>query len=216
MEVQGNKYLSEETHKELIKIIRKYLNLYKSLHFIDPAVASEFKKKQELYHLYQSKENKNEHSGNCCESKLNHQSTIFDLTLVFIPKDKQNNIEKNLSELLSTFFYEVNIVDLLENMNEKYEKIVRSGINSGLILDDDTEKQLIHRLMLEGVPHYLSEKLRKKLISYEESISEAPMLLAHPSGVHNQDLLEFLPSKNLEMLIKNNFTHIDNKFYSNM
>jgi hypothetical protein len=121
-----------------------------------------------------------------------------------------------LSEVFSYFFYESNIEELLDSMNQKYEKIVVSGLNSGLVLDDDSEKQLIHRLMLEGVPHYLSEKLRKKLISYEESISEAPMLLAHPSGVHNPLLLEFLPSKNLEQLIKHNHTYIDNKFYPDM
>jgi hypothetical protein len=74
MELKSTKILSEEKYTDLIKIIRKYVNLYKSLHLIDPAIASEFKKKQELYH---SKENSKEHSGNCCESKLNNHCIIF-------------------------------------------------------------------------------------------------------------------------------------------
>ena len=74
----GNNNLNEKQAKELKKTIKKYVNLYKSLHFIDPAIAAEFKKKQEFYfsEVHNSK-NKNSHQhmgGGCCGSKINNKS----------------------------------------------------------------------------------------------------------------------------------------------
>ena len=73
MEEKSFKRLEEENHKELINILKRYVNLYKSLHMVDPAIAAEFKKKQEAFHKI---ENSHEHSGNCCESKLNNHSML--------------------------------------------------------------------------------------------------------------------------------------------
>jgi len=105
-----------------------------------------------------------------------------------------NNIEKVLDEIYSEFFYEDNLAETIETLTEKFERIVSSGKAQGMILDKQAEKDLTHRILLEGVPFVLLTKLKAKLKKYEESISEQPMLLAHPSGVENHDLLRIFPS----------------------
>lgn len=71
MENNNKQILSDSNYKDLIKIIKKYVNLYKSLHLIDASLASEFKKKQETFH---KKDSNKDHSANCCESVVNNQS----------------------------------------------------------------------------------------------------------------------------------------------
>ena len=127
-----------------------------------------------------------------------------------------NNIEKNLKELYDTFYYQSNIEELLSFLNSKFESVTQSGLKEGLSLDEETERMIIHRMMIEGVPFYISDKLRKQLLSYEGSISEQPMLLAHPSGVKNQDLINFIPSEKVKELINEDYSIINRKFYPDL
>jgi hypothetical protein len=127
-----------------------------------------------------------------------------------------NNIEKNLFEFYQSFYYESNLEDLLNFLNSKFENITKSGIKDGLVLDAETEKQLLHRLLIEGVPFYISDKLKTKLKNYEESISEQPMLLAHPSSVQKKELINFISSNNISELIKNDYCFINSKIYPHM
>jgi hypothetical protein len=127
-----------------------------------------------------------------------------------------NNIEKNLYEIYETFYYQSNLEKLLEYMNEKFTRITKQGLKDGLNLDPDTERELVHRVMLEGLPYYIQEQLRNKLKEFEESISEQPMLLAHPSGIENKDLLGYIESKYVADLVKNNYVAIDTKLYQEM
>ncbi len=126
-----------------------------------------------------------------------------------------NNIEKNLHEYYSTFYYPKNIEELLLYMNSKYQNIVDSGLKSGLQLDSESEKQLLHRLIIEGISYFIADKLKKKMLSYEESISEQPMLLAHPSGVTNQDYLNFVNSSKLKELIEEGYC-VNEKMFTHM
>ncbi len=75
--------LSSENSKSLIKIIKKYINFFKILHFIDPVIATEFQKKQEYFlsKLHkdpksQKKDESHSHnqSGGCCNHKINNKS----------------------------------------------------------------------------------------------------------------------------------------------
>ncbi len=116
-----------------------------------------------------------------------------------------NNIEKNLYEFYEKFYYVDNLEELLLFLNQKLENITKSGEKEGLFLDQESEKQILHRLMIEGVSFYIGDKLKKKLLTYEESISEQPMLLAHPSSIKNEDLIDFIDSENLRKLIENDY-----------
>ena len=70
---------------QLIVNIKKYVNLFKALHHIDPAIAAEFKRKQDHFHSIkhreknEKKEKKHQHetgetSTGCCGSKINSKS----------------------------------------------------------------------------------------------------------------------------------------------
>jgi hypothetical protein len=80
--MENNKYiLAKDLSKNLIKILKIYANLFKVMHMIDPALASEFKKKQDSYYKekHKNKEHKHNHKENqvsCCEGKLNNKSKI--------------------------------------------------------------------------------------------------------------------------------------------
>jgi hypothetical protein len=268
--------LDKNTKDALIGVIKKYVNLFKAMHHIDPSIAAEFKKKQDHFHSIKHKEKENKHnhghieenSGGCCRSKINNKSklrNIFDICvifyhffhflkflpifmhffdflhlfvfsqffhiyfifftnfqhcpkflLVYIPKDHMNNIEKNLHELYESFYYQSNIDELLNYLNSKFENITKSGRKDGLILDPETEKQLLHRLLIEGVPFYICDKLKTKLKNYEESISEQPMLLAHPSSIKKDDLINFISPDKISEIVKNDYCVIDKKVYPNM
>lgn len=203
--MQNKNVLQEEEYKQLKKNLKKYINLFKAVYLFDPSLAAEFKRKNEQCHNTSHKEKMH---GSCCANKID--------TKIYIPKDKMNNIEKNLSEIYSTLFYESNLNDMLTFLSEKFEKITKSGIKDGLILDKDSEKDLLHRLLLEGIPYFIFEKLKLKLKQYEESISEQPMLLAHPSGVQNQKLINLIEPNYIKQLVENNYITIKEKIYDTM
>jgi hypothetical protein len=127
-----------------------------------------------------------------------------------------NNIEKNLYEIYETFYYQANLENLMVYMNEKFSRISNKGMKDGLILDPDSERDLVHRIMLEGLPYYIQEQLRNKLKAFEESISEQPMLLAHPSGIENKDLINYIESKYVAELVKNHYVVINENLYPEM
>jgi len=73
-----NKKLEKEDYLSLVKVIKKYSNLFKVLYQLDPAIASEFKKKQEAFydnsHNHEhNHNNENERQSSCCGS-LDNQS----------------------------------------------------------------------------------------------------------------------------------------------
>jgi len=75
------KKLEQDDYKALAKVIRKYSNLFKVLYQLDPAIASEFKKRQEAFHdeseknhSHSTTDNHTHSSGSCCGS-IDNQST---------------------------------------------------------------------------------------------------------------------------------------------
>ena len=180
--------LNEEEYISLIKVFKKYTNLYKIFYHVDPAKSAEFLKKQEYYHSqnHKCKKEKNHDDHHAC-NKLERK--------MYIPKGEMNNLEKVLDEITTTSFYKGNFEELIAFFAEKFDKIVNSGIKDGLSLDEKTEKDLLHKFLLEGVPFYFTNKLKQKLKSYEESISEQPMLLAHPSSITKKELLNMIQPK---------------------
>lgn len=136
--------------------------------------------------------------------------------IVYIPKDKLNNIEKNIYSIHESFYYPSNLNALLLFLEAKYTKILSSGLQQGMTVNKESERELMHRLLLEGIPFYISSLLKTKLKQYEESISEQPMLLAHPSSVNDKSMLNFIPKQNIEEIIKSNYTVIPNKIYTDL
>jgi len=106
--------------------------------------------------------------------------------------------------------------ELIEYLSNKFEKITKSGFRDGLNLDEDSERELIHKLCLEGVPFYILEKIKSAMKKFEESISEQPMLLAHPSGIKNNDLIQILESYLISNLVEKNYFIKDKKLYYNI
>lgn len=102
---------------------------------------------------------------------------------------------------------------MLEFLKKKFEKITNAGLKDGLKLDEDTEKDLIHKLCLEGTPFFIFEKIKTSIKKYEESISEQPMLLAHPSGITNKDLINFLNPSLISDLVEKHYFYKDEKLY---
>jgi hypothetical protein len=189
MKEETNNEITEKQYKSLIKVFKKYTNLYKILYYIDPAKSAEFLKKQEYYF---TKANKNEKEKVHNHDHDHHEGCNKLERKMYIPKEEMNNIEKLLDEIATTSFYKGNFEEVLQFFSDKYDKIVQAGQKDGLGLDEKTEKELLHKFLLEGVPFYFTNKLRQRLKSYEESISEQPMLLAHPSSVTKKDLINLI------------------------
>ena len=124
-----------------------------------------------------------------------------------------NNIESNLNEIYEEFYYHRNIEKLLIYLNDKFERITKKGLKDGLTIDADSEREIIHKLLLEGLPYYINELLKIKLKSFEESISEQPMLLAYPNSIKNKNLINFIEPEYISSLIKNHYVYIDSKIY---
>ena len=190
-------------------IIKSYVNLKKVIYHIDKAISEEFNNKQ---NAYASKEHSN-HKGGCCgESELNYK--------IFIPKDKMNNVEKNLSEIYEKFFYDDNLLKLTTYLNDKYKSINIKAKRDGMCMAVDDERDFIHNLLKEGVNFYLCSKLKNQLREFEESVSSAPMLLANPGSIEKDlrnDLLNCLPSNSIDDLLKKSISIIDaNIFKSNI
>lgn len=80
-------------------------------------------------------------------------------------------------------------------------------------LDKSTERDLIHKICLEGIPFYILEKIKFAVKNFEGSISEQPMLLAHPSGIKKKELISYLESSSIDSLIKNDYFFADKKLY---
>ena len=210
------KKFEQEDYKSIVSIIKKYANLFKVLYQLDPAIASEFKKKQEAYYEINQKSHTHSHSSH--EQQTHTQSSCCGTidSQIHIPKDKMNNVEKILHEIYSEFFYEDNLAKAIEMLSEKYDRIIISGKSQGMVLNKESEKDLIHRIMLEGVPFVILSKLKERLKTYEESISEQPMLLAHPSGVENNDYLNMLPSSLVKELLEKHYSFVGKKLYDEM
>lgn len=98
-------------------------------------------------------------------------------------------------------------------MGKKFDNIINSGKKDGLSIDKEIELELTHRVLIEGVPFYIFNELKEKLMNFEKGISEQPMLLAHPSNIEKKKLLNFLESSYIKTLVENDFVMIDKPIY---
>ena len=129
-----------------------------------------------------------------------------------------NNIEKILNEVHSSFFYQSNMEELLSFLSDKYEKIKNTAYKQGLTLDSTTERDFLHRFMLEGITSFYADKLKEKLKQFEESISEQPMLLAHPSNLEKnfESLTEKIPAQYIDRIVNTGICLVNSKIYEEM
>ena len=195
---------------KLKKVLKQYRNIYKALYLINPTIAEEFLKKQNAFF------NKKEWSENHLKLHPHCEKVFKENTKIYIPKDKMNTYEKKIYEIYDSFFTPTNLNNLLLFLEEKYSKILEKGKSQGMTLKQDEEKDLIHKILLEGVPFYISELLRKKLKDYENSISEQPALIANPISVTDKRMLNFLSGENIKSLVNDLYTVIDKNIYENI
>ena len=207
----SKKELSKRDFIDLKHILKQYANWYKALYHFNPANAEEYQKKQEYYFKKRGNPSK-EHI-----EKYPNCKNIFKMeTKFYIPKEKMNNIEKNLYEIYESFYRPININEMLLFFESKFEKIKKKGESEGMILTRESEKELMHRLLLEGMPFYIYNLLKNKIKKYEESISEQPMLLANPSSIIDKKMVNFLNGENIQNLINENYTLLDRNIYENI
>lgn len=195
---------------KLKKVLKQYRNVYKSLYLINPTIAEEFLKKQEVFF------NKKEWNENHLKLHPNCEKIFKENIKIYIPKDKMNTYEKQLYEIYSSFFTPSNLNDLLLFLEEKYSKIVEKGKSQGMVLQEKEEKDLIHKILLEGVPFYISTLLKKKLKDFENSISEQPALIANPMSVKDKKMINFLPGENVKSLVNHLYTVINKNIYDSI
>ena len=195
---------------KLKKVLKQYRNIYKSLYLINPQIAEEFLKKQEAYFK------KKEWSESHLKLHPNCEKIFKENIKIYIPKDKMNTYEKQIFEIYKSFFTPSNLNALLLYLEEKFSKIVKKGESQGMILQEKEEKDLIHKILLEGVPFYISNLLRKKLKDYENSISEQPALIANPMSVKDKKMMNFLSGENVKSLVNDLYTIINKNIYENI
>ena len=85
-----------------------------------------------------------------------------------------------------------------------------------MVLQEKEEKDLIHKILLEGVPYYMSNLLKNKLKEYENSISEQPALIANPMSIKDKKMINFLSGENVKSLVMDLYTVIDKNIYENI
>ena len=134
---------------KLKKVLKQYRNIYKAFYLINPTIAEEFLKKQDAFFK------KKEWSENHLKLHPHCQKIFKENTKIYIPKDKMNTYEKQMLEIYESFFSPSNLNSLLLFLEEKYSKIVKKGQSQGMILQEKEEKDLIHKILLEGIPFYI-------------------------------------------------------------
>ena len=207
---QEKKLFPKEDLIKLKKILKNYRNLYKVLYLVNPSIGEDFLKKQELF--YKKKQWSEEHFKlhPKCEKSFK-QNTKF-----YIPKDQMNTYEKQLYEIYDSFFTQSNLNDLLLFLEDKFSKILKKGESQGLSLKEEEEKDIVHKILLEGIPFYMSNLLKNKLKEYENSISEQPALIANPMSVTDKKMLNFLSGENVKSLVNGLYTVINKNIYENI
>ena len=199
--------------EELIKlkhVLKQYRNIYKTLYLTNPSIAEEFLKKQEVYFK------KREWSQNHLKHHPNCEKIFKQNTKIYIPKDKMNTYEKLLYEIYESFFTPSNLNNLLLYLEEKFTNIIKKGESQGMILEEKEEKDLVHKILLEGVPFFMSNLLKKKLKDYENSISEQPALIANPLAIKDKKMINFLTGDNIKNLVNNLYSVINRNIYENI
>ena len=201
-------------HKEeLIKlknVLKQYRNVYKTLYLINPTSAEEFFQKQEIYFK------KKEWSENHLKNHPNCEKIFKQNTKIYIPKDKMNTYEKLLLEIYESFFTQNNLNSLLLYLEEKFSNIIKKGESQGMTLQKKEENDLIHKILLEGIPFYMSNLLKQKLKDFENSISEEPALIANPLAIKDKKMINFLTGENIKNLVNDLYSIINRNIYESI
>ena len=193
--------------KRLKNVLKQYRNVYKTLYLINPTSAEEFLQKQEAYFkIKEWSETHFKYHPNC--EKIFKQNTK-----IYIPKDKMNTYEKLLFEIYESFFTPDNLNKLLLYLEEKFDKIIKKGQSQGMILQEKEENDLTHKILLEGVPFYMSNLLRQKMKDFENSISEQPALIANPLSIKDKNMINFLSGENIKDLVTGLYCVINRNIY---
>ena len=193
--------------KRLKNVLKQYRNVYKTLYLINPTSAEEFLQKQEAYFkIKEWSETHFKYHPNC--EKMFKQNTK-----IYIPKDKMNTYEKLLFEIYESFFTPDNLNKLLLYLEEKFDKIIKKGQSQGMILQEKEENDLTHKILLEGVPFYMSNLLRQKMKDFENSISEQPALIANPLSIKDKNMINFLSGENIKDLVTGLYCVINRNIY---
>ena len=206
----GKILMPKEDLNKLKNILKQYRNVYKTLYLTNPTAAEEFLKKQEAY--FKKKEWSEKHFKN----HPNCEKIFKQNTKIYIPKENMNTYEKLLFEIYESFFIPSNLNSLLLYLEEKFSKIIKRGENQGMTLQDKEEQDLLHKILLEGIPFYMSNLLKQKLKDYENSISEQPALIANPMAVKDKKMINFLTGDNIKNLVTGLFTFMNRNIYESI
>jgi len=199
--------MNKDELKRLKNVLKQYRNVYKTLYLINPTSAEEFLQKQEAYFkIKEWSETHFKYHPNC--EKIFKQNTK-----IYIPKDKMNTYEKLLFEIYESFFTPDNLNKLLLYLEEKFDKIIKKGQSQGMILQEKEENDLTHKILLEGVPFYMSNLLRQKMKDFENSISEQPALIANPLSIKDKNMINFLSGENIKDLVTGLYCVINRNIY---
>ena len=204
---EGKVLMNKDELKRLKNVLKQYRNVYKTLYLINPTSAEEFLQKQEAYFkIKEWSETHFKYHPNC--EKIFKQNTK-----IYIPKDKMNTYEKLLYEIYESFFTPDNLNKLLLYLEEKFDKIIKKGQSQGMILQEKEENDLTHKILLEGVPFYMSNLLRQKMKDFENSISEQPALIANPLSIKDKNMINFLSGENIKDLVTGLYCVINRNIY---
>mmetsp|Transcript_11028 Transcript_11028/g.21612 ORF Transcript_11028/g.21612 Transcript_11028/m.21612 type:complete len:129 (-) Transcript_11028:1910-2296(-) len=69
-----------------------------------------------------------------------------------------------------------------EETARTFENIKQKGLSEGLVMDAETEVEVLGKVIDESIMRFLQKEVNKLHRSEEKTISRQPLLLAHPSG----------------------------------
>lgn len=93
-----------------------------------------------------------------------------------------SQLERTLAELMSrSSLYEF-LPAFVTSTSRIYANVTTKGLKDGLVLDTDTEKQLMKEVIQEALQRTLVEEVNKRYRREDGTESKQPLLLAHPSG----------------------------------
>jgi len=147
----------ENLTESFLDIVVESVDVYKVLYLIDRSTASKFKQK--------------EHSHGGC-----HKHNKLELS------EDSSSLERTLAGVISRSYLHEKLPEFVSSTSCIYNNIRKKGLEDGLPLDEETEKDLIKRVIEEATRRFVVNEVNKITAREDETFSKQPLLLAHPSN----------------------------------
>jgi hypothetical protein len=147
-----------------MEVVIGRIDIYKLLYLIEPNTAAKFRNR------HHDHEDCSGHKHNTSKDYLvSYRPDMTELETIVAEVTSRSNLYR----LLGRF---------VEETSKIFENIKQKGIRDGLVLDLETEKEVLGKVIEEAIMQFLTREVNALHRTEEKTVSRQPLLLAHPSG----------------------------------